>query len=51
MDKPETYGLPNAANSQLPSRNDIGGYVGAAITAVLAVVAGLVAFRRRGTGS
>ncbi len=49
MDKPETYGLPNAANAQLPSRNDDGGYVGAAITAVLAVVAGLVAFRRRGT--
>ena len=48
MDKPETYGLPNAANSQLPSRNDIGGYVGAAITAVLAAVAGIVAFRRRG---
>ena len=50
MDKPETYGLPNADNAKLPSRNDLGGYVGAAITAALAVVGGLVAFRRRVTG-
>jgi formate dehydrogenase iron-sulfur subunit len=47
MDKPETYGLPNAQNAQLPSRNDVGGYVGALITAALAVIGGLVAFRRR----
>ena len=51
MDKPETYGLPNADNAKLPSRNDVGGYVGAAITAVLAVIGGLVAFRRRGAAS
>ena len=50
MDKPETYGLPNADNAKLPSRNDVGGYLTAAVTAVLAVIAGLVAFRRRGTG-
>ena len=50
MDKPETYGLPNAENAKLPSRNDLGGYVAAAITAILAVVGGLVAFRRRVTG-
>src|SRR5436853_7149089 len=37
MDKPETYGLPNAENAKLPSRNDLGGYVAAAITAILAV--------------
>jgi formate dehydrogenase iron-sulfur subunit len=49
MDKPETYGLPNAANAQLPSRNDFGGYLGALVTGVVAVVAGLVAFRRRRT--
>jgi len=49
MDKPETYGLPNASNAKLPSRNDLGGYIGAAVTAVLAVVAGLVALRRRGS--
>jgi formate dehydrogenase iron-sulfur subunit len=49
MDKPETYGLPNADNAKLPSRNDVGGYVGALVTAVLAVIGGLVALRRRGT--
>ena len=49
MDKPETYGLPNADNARLPSRNDAGGYLAALVTGVLAVVAGLVAFRRRVT--
>jgi formate dehydrogenase iron-sulfur subunit len=48
MDKPETYGLPNADNAKLPTRNDIGGYVGAFVTAVVGVIAGIVAFRRRG---
>jgi formate dehydrogenase iron-sulfur subunit len=48
MDKPETYGLPNADNATLPTRNDVGGYVGAFVTAVLGVLAGVVAFRRRG---
>jgi formate dehydrogenase iron-sulfur subunit len=50
MDKPETYGLPSAKNATLPTRNDFPGYVAAAITAVLAVIGGLVAFRRRGAG-
>jgi len=50
MDKPETYGLPNADNARLPSRNDIPGYLAGLVTAVVAVVAGLVAFRRRVTG-
>ena len=49
MDKPETYGLPDADNAKLPSRNDVGGYLAALVTGALAVVAGLVAFRRRGT--
>jgi formate dehydrogenase iron-sulfur subunit len=49
MDKPETYGLPNAANATLPTRNDVGGYIGALVTAVVGVIAGVVAFRRRGT--
>ncbi len=49
MDKPETYRLPSAGNTGLPSRNNAGGYLGALVTGVLAVVAGLVAFRRRGT--
>jgi len=49
MDKPEAYGLPNADNAGLPSRNNVGGYIGALVTAVLGVIAGIVAFRRRGT--
>jgi formate dehydrogenase iron-sulfur subunit len=48
MDKPETYGLPNASNAVLPTRNDVGGYLAALVTAVLGVIAGIVAFRRRG---
>jgi formate dehydrogenase iron-sulfur subunit len=50
MDKPETYGLPNKENAKLPSRNDPPGYLGALVTGVIAVVAGLVAFRRRVAG-
>jgi formate dehydrogenase iron-sulfur subunit len=49
MDKPETYGLPNADNARLPSRNDVGGYLVGLATAVVAVIAGLIAFRRRVT--
>ena len=48
MDKPEVYGLPNAENAGLPSRNNLGGYLGAVVAAGAALVAGLVAFRRRG---
>jgi formate dehydrogenase iron-sulfur subunit len=48
MDKPEVYGLPNASNAVLPSRNNVGGYLAGLVTAALAVLAGLVAFRRRG---
>jgi hypothetical protein len=47
-DKPETYNLPSTESAVLPSRNNIPGYLGAAVTAVVAVVAGLIAFRRRG---
>jgi formate dehydrogenase iron-sulfur subunit len=47
MREPEVYGLPNKANAVLPSRNNAGGYIGAFATAVVAVLAGLVAFRRR----
>jgi formate dehydrogenase iron-sulfur subunit len=50
MDKPETYGLPNAQNAKLPSRNNLGGYAGAVLTAALAVVGGLITFRKRVTG-
>jgi formate dehydrogenase iron-sulfur subunit len=47
MDKPETYGLPNAANAVLPSRNNERGYLATLVTAVLAVIGGLIALRRR----
>jgi formate dehydrogenase iron-sulfur subunit len=50
MDKPETYRLPSASNAGLPTRNLVGGSLAAIVTAVLGVVAGLVAFRRRVTG-
>jgi formate dehydrogenase iron-sulfur subunit len=47
MDKPEAYKLPNAANATLPGRNNPGGYLAGAVTAVLGVLAGLIALRRR----
>jgi formate dehydrogenase iron-sulfur subunit len=47
MDKPETYGLPNAENAVLPSRNNLAGYLTTAVTAALAVLGGLIALRRR----
>jgi formate dehydrogenase iron-sulfur subunit len=47
MDKPETYGLPNAENAVLPRRNNLGGYVTMAVTAVVAAIGGLIALRRR----
>jgi formate dehydrogenase iron-sulfur subunit len=47
MDEPKVYGLPTGESAQLPSRNNVGGYVGTLIAAALAVIGGLVAFRRR----
>ena len=47
MDKPEVYGLPNAENAVLPSRNNARGYLATMVTAVVAVVGGLIALRRR----
>src|SRR5579864_461529 len=47
MDKPETYGLPNAQNAVLPRRNNKGGYFGMVATALLGAVAAVVAFRDR----
>jgi hypothetical protein len=47
-DKPEAYKLPSTESAVLPSRNNIPGYLTAAVTAVVAAVAGLIAFRRRG---
>src|SRR5947209_18256547 len=45
MDKPEVYKLPNAENATLPSRNNLPGYVGGVATAVVGLIAGLLAFR------
>jgi formate dehydrogenase iron-sulfur subunit len=47
MDKPERYGLPTGASAQLPSRNNVPGYLAALVTGVLAILGGLVALRRR----
>ena len=46
MDKPEVYGLPNEQNAVLPSRNNARSYLGALLTAAVAVFAGLIAMRR-----
>jgi formate dehydrogenase iron-sulfur subunit len=48
MDEPEAYKLPNQANAVLPSRNNPGGWLTGAATAVLGLFAGLIALRRRG---
>jgi formate dehydrogenase iron-sulfur subunit len=48
MDKPEAYGLPNEQNAVLPRRNNRSSYFGIVATAVLGMLAGLVAFRERG---
>ncbi|WP_037065748.1 4Fe-4S dicluster domain-containing protein [Pseudonocardia acaciae] len=47
MDAPESYQLPDKENAVLPSRNNVGGYLGMLVTAVLGLLAGLVALRRR----
>jgi formate dehydrogenase iron-sulfur subunit len=47
MDEPEAYRLPNAANAVLPGRNNVGGWLTGAVTAVLGVLGGLIALRRR----
>ena len=47
MDEPEVYGLPNAENAVLPTRNNARGYLATLVTAAVAVVGGLIALRRR----
>jgi formate dehydrogenase iron-sulfur subunit len=47
-EKPEAYKLPSNESALLPGRNDPPGYLGAIVTAVIAGIAGLIAFRRRG---
>jgi formate dehydrogenase iron-sulfur subunit len=47
-DQPEVYGLPNAENAVLPSRNNVKSYLGSLVTAVLGLAGAVVAFRERG---
>jgi len=47
MDKPEAYKLPNAANAVLPGRNNVSGYLGGFATAVLGLLAAVIARRQR----
>src|SRR5215218_7241906 len=47
MDKPEAYRLPNAANAVLPGRNNVPGYLGMFATAVLGLLATIIARRQR----
>ncbi|MBC5805559.1 MAG: 4Fe-4S ferredoxin [Candidatus Eremiobacter antarcticus] len=49
MDKPEVYGLPDKQNAVLPRRNNAGGYLGALLTAAVALFAGAIALRRNGS--
>src|SRR5262249_10519318 len=47
MDKPEVYGLPTGESAGLPSRNNVGGYLGRALAAVLARIGGTISLPRR----
>jgi formate dehydrogenase iron-sulfur subunit len=47
MDRPEVYKLPNAANAVLPGRNNVSGYLGTVATAVLGLLAAVIARRQR----
>ena len=49
MDKPETYKLPSADDALLPQRNNLGGYLGLAGTAVLGLFGAIFALRNRGS--
>jgi formate dehydrogenase iron-sulfur subunit len=47
MDEPSVYGLPTGDSARLPSRNDVGGYLGMLVAGALALIGAAVAFRRR----
>jgi formate dehydrogenase iron-sulfur subunit len=47
MDEPKVYGLPTGESARLPSRNNLGGYLGVVIGGALALVGAAIAFRRR----
>jgi len=44
MDEPEVYKLRTPQNATLPSRNNLAGYAGGFVTAVVGLVAGVLAF-------
>src|SRR5262249_27935637 len=48
MAKPEPYALPSAENPVPPRRNNVRGYMGSLVTAVLGIVGAIIAFRDRG---
>ena len=48
MDEPEAYQLPNTTNAVLPGRNNPASWITGAVTAVLGLLGGLIALRRRG---
>jgi len=50
MDKPEAYKLPNAKNSVLPQRNNLGGYLGILVTGVFGLLGAVIARRQRNMG-
>jgi hypothetical protein len=45
MDRPEVYKLPDAQSATLPKRNNLPGYAGGLVTAVIGLIAGALAFR------
>jgi len=47
MDKPEAYKLPNAANAVLPGRNNLPGYLGVFVSALLGLLGTVIALRER----
>jgi formate dehydrogenase iron-sulfur subunit len=50
MDEPEAYKLPNQANAVLPSRNNVGGYLGIVGTAIVGLFGAIIALRERRRG-
>jgi formate dehydrogenase iron-sulfur subunit len=51
MDKPETYNLPSVESAVLPQRNNVGGYLGILVTAILGVLGAVIALRNRGVAA
>jgi formate dehydrogenase iron-sulfur subunit len=47
MDEPEVYNLPDERNDLLPGRNNVTGYLGVLLTAILGVLGAIIARRER----